>query len=401
MQKGGIKGFLVIGQNPAVGGQNAEFQREALGTLDWMVVRDFFETETASFWKRPGVDPQSIKTEVYFLPAAVVAECQGTFTNTQRLLQQHDKAVDPPDDARSDQWFTYHLGKRLIALYKNSTNPRDWPIQNLYWAYEKPEENASWRIKDEPSADLMMREINGYTWADKKLVPGFAALKDDGSTVCGCWIYSGVYPEEGKNRAASRKADDYVSPDWGFAWPANRHILYNRASADPQGNPWSERKKYSYWDPNKDSGQKDASGNPIIGSWVNAAKDVVDFVITKPPDAKPKPNGAGMDAHSGADPFIMKPDGKAWLFAPTGLVDGPLPTHYEPYESPVQNPLYKQQRNPVAATYPVKGNPYHEAAQLGKISHCDFHLPPDRTLSLRRDELLVALVSRADARAVY
>ena len=107
-----------------------------------------------------------------------------------------------------------------------------------------------------------MKEVNGYTWADKKLVKGFADLKDDGSTACGCWIYSGVYPEEGKNRAASRVADDWVSPEWGFAWPANRHIMYSRASADPAGNPWSERKKYTYWDPEKDSGTKDAEGNP-------------------------------------------------------------------------------------------------------------------------------------------
>jgi formate dehydrogenase major subunit len=366
MQNGGIKGFLVIGQNPAVGGQNAEYQRTALEKVDWMVVRDFFETETAAFWKRDGVDPKTIKTEVFFLPAAHVSESQGTFTNTQRLLQQHDKAVDPPDDARTDLWFTFHLGQLLKAAYKDSTNPHDWAIQNLYWDYLNPADSARWRIKDEPSADLVMREINGYTWADKKLVPGFAALKDDGSTACGCWIYSGVYPKEGSNLAASRIADAYVSPQWGFAWPANRHILYNRASADTQGNPWSDRKKYTYWDPNKDSGTKDANGNPIIGAWVNAAKDSIDFVITKKPDALAIDKGAGLDALSGAEPFIMKVDGKSWLFAPTGLVDGPLPTHYEPYESPVQNPVYKQQRNPVAKIWAVKGNPYHEMADAEK-----------------------------------
>ncbi len=362
MHQGGVKGFIAIGQNPAVGGQNAEFQRTALGNLEWMAVRDFFETETAAFWKRPGVDPKDISTEVFFLPAAHVAENQGTFTNTQRLLQRHDKAVDPPDDARSDLWFTYHLGRRLQELYKNSTSPRDWPIQNLLWDYLNPDENAEWRIKDEPSADLVMREINGYTWADKKLVPGFTALQDDGSTACGCWIYSGVYPEEGKNRAASREADDWVSPKWGFAWPANRHIMYSRASADPAGNPWSERKKYTYWDANKDSGQKDANGKPIIGSWVNVAGDAIDFPVTKKPDAKAKDgkDGVGLAFHDGASPAIMKPDGKFWLFAPSGAVDGPMPTHYEPYESPVANPVYKQQRNPVAKIWPVKGNPYHE-----------------------------------------
>jgi formate dehydrogenase major subunit len=362
MHQGGVKGFIAIGQNPAVGGQNAEFQRTALGNLEWMAVRDYFETETAAFWKRPGVDPKTIGTEVFFLPAAHVAEGTGTFTNTQRLLQQHDKAVDPPDDARTDLWFTYHLGRRLKELYQDSTNPHDWAIQNLYWEYLNPAENEQWRIKDEPSQDLVMREVNGYAWSDKKLVAGFADLKDDGSTACGCWIYSGVYPAEGKNRAASRQADEWVSPNWGFAWPANRHIMYSRASADAAGNPWSERKKYTYWDSNKDSGQKDANGNPIIGAWINVAGDGIDYPVTKKPDtpAKAGAEGVGLNFFDGTSPAIMKPDGKFWLFAPSGAVDGPMPTHYEPYESPVANPVYKQQRNPVAKTWAVKGNPYHE-----------------------------------------
>jgi formate dehydrogenase major subunit len=155
-------------------------------------------------------------------------------------------------------------------------------------------------------------------------------------------------------------ADEWVSPEWGFAWPANRHIMYSRASADVAGNPWSERKKYTYWDPNKDTGQTDAEGNPIIGMWVNAGKDGIDFPPTKKPDAEPKEGGTGLDAFGGNSPAIMKPDGKFWLFAPSGAVDGPMPTHYEPYESPVTNPVYKQQRNPVAKTWAVKGNPYHE-----------------------------------------
>ncbi len=367
MHAGGIKGFLVIGQNPAVGGQNAEFQRTALGNLDWMVVRDYFECETAGFWHRPGVDPKDIKTEIFFLPAAVPPESTGVFTNTQRLLQQHEKSNDPPDDARSDLWFTFHLGQRLKDLYKDSQDPKEWPIQNLLWDYLKPEENAAWRIKDEPSPDLVLREINGYTWADKKLLKGFADLKDDGSTACGCWIYSGVYPEEGHNRAADRKADDWVSPNWGFAWPANRHIMYSRASADPNGNPWSERKAYTYWDATKDSGQKDADGNAIIGSWVNIGGDGIDFALTKAPDAMPKENGISLDAFDGKSPAIMKPDGKFWLFAPSGAVDGPLPTHYEPYESPVNNPVYQQQRNPVAKIWEVKGNPYHEMEDAEKF----------------------------------
>ncbi len=369
MMAGKIKGFFVMGQNPAVGGQNARFQRKALSKLDWLVVRDFYETETAAFWRnspeiKSGELKQSdIKTEVFFLPAAGVAEMEGTFTNTQRLVQRHDKAVDPSDDARSDLWFTYHLGKVLQKLYKNSPKDHDWPIMNLHWNYEPlPEEVADFRIKDEPSAYKVMKEINGYTWADNKPLPSFANLKEDGTTVCGAWIYTGIIPEEGKNNAARRQGDEWISPNWGFAWPANRHIMYNRASADPQGRPWSEKKKLVYWDPNADSGTKDASGNPIIGKWVAPSGESVDFQLTKAPTARGKDNGIGFDWLGGNDPFIMRADGKAWLFAPSGLVDGPMPTHYEPYESPTANLLYKQQSNPVAKTWKVEGNPYHKVA---------------------------------------
>ncbi len=356
MMDGKIKGFFVMGQNPAVGGQNARFQRKALAKLDWMVVRDFYETETASFWRNsPEVrsnelKPADIKTEVFFLPAAAVPEMEGSFTNTQRLLQEHDKAADPPDDGRSDSWFTYHLGKRLKELYKDSTNDRDWAIKNLYWDYEpRPEDIANFRIKDEPSAYRILKEINGYTWADQKPLSTFANLKEDGSTACGAWIYTGVIPEENRNVAASRKPDNWISPGWGFAWPANRHIMYNRASADAQGHAWSEKKALVFWDANKKS-------------WVAPSGEGIDFQPTKAPDFVGKDNGLAFDWLSGNDAFIMRADGKAWLFAPSGLVDGPLPTHYEPYESPVQNQVYKQQANPVAKVWKIDGNPYHGVA---------------------------------------
>jgi formate dehydrogenase major subunit len=367
MMNGKIKGFFVMGQNPAVGGQNARFQRKALAKLDWMVVRDYFETETSAFWRNSPevtegeVKPSDIKTEVFFLPAAMVSEMEGSFTNTQRLLQQHAKAADPPDEARSDIWFTYHLGQQLKKMYAGSKNDHDWAINNLYWEYDpEPSEIANFRIKDEPSAYKVLKEINGYTWEDKKPLPSFANLKEDGSTVCGAWIYTGVIPEEGKNRAANRQGDNWISPNWGFAWPANRHIMYNRASADLQGQPWSEKKKLIYWDPNKEV--KDPSGKTIRGSWVSPSGEGIDFQPTKAPNFRGKDNGIGFDWLSGNDPFIMRADGKAWLFAPAGLVDGPLPTHYEPYESPVANLLHKQQSNPVAKTWKIPGNPYHEVA---------------------------------------
>jgi formate dehydrogenase major subunit len=353
MADGKVKGMLCIGQNPATS-LNAGLQRKALAKLDWLVVRDYFETETAAFWhrapevQRGELNTADIKTEVFFLPASHVAESEGSFTQTHRLLQWHEKAADPPDDARSDIWFSYHLGKRLKELYKGSTLPRDQAFLALQWDFEPdPTETLEWRIKDEPSATKVLAEINGYEVATGKLLSGFAACKDDGSTVCGNWIYSGVMPEKGKNLAASRKPDNYVSLGWGFNWPANRHIMYNRASARPDGQPWSERKRYVWWD----ADQK---------KWVGY--DIPDFSLTKAPNAEAKDDGVGLDWLSGKDPFIMKPDGRAWLFAPSGLVDGPLPTHYEPAESPVQNPLYRQQTSPVFKWY---DRPDNRLAEVG------------------------------------
>lgn len=379
MTEGQIKGFMAMGQNPAVGGQNAGYQRRALAKLDWMVVKDLYETETATFWKdSPEVlsgelKPESIATEVFLLPAAATAEMDGTYTNTQRLLQWHDRACDPPGDARSDLWFTVQLGLRLKTLHADSKLPRDRPIQALTWDYIDPAENAGWRIKDEPSATRVLKEINGTYVATGRPVRSFGDLKADGSTACGAWIYSGVYaptPQQpdGHNFAANRQGDDWVALGWGFAWPANRRILYNRASADPAGRPWPKEarlarahgkgeKGYVYWDPEwrgPDPGKPDQT---IQGRWVGL--DVPDFPVNKPPDRPGKPDGVGLDFHDGASPFIMKGDGKGWLFAPSGTVDGPLPTHYEPYESPVPNLLYPgRSSNPVAKVYHVPGNPY-------------------------------------------
>jgi formate dehydrogenase major subunit len=350
MMDGQVRGMFAMGQNPAVGGQNARFQRAALAKLDWLVVKDNFETETAAFWnKSPEVQngdlkTEDIQTEIFFFPSAQVGEMDGSFTNTQRLVQWHFKGADPPGDCRSDIWFTYHLGKRLKDMYAGSSEPRDQGFLNLVWDFDRDQPDPNSRIPDEPDAEKILREINGYDTATGELLPGFAALKDDGSTTCASWIYSGVFPAPDNNRAASRKPDNPGGPGtnlgWGFAWPANRRVLYNRASARPDGTPWSERKKWVWWDPNK---VDQNSGK--AGLWTGY--DVPDFTVTKAPDTPADPNGIGLAGHSGADPFIMKADGKGWLFTPTGLVDGPLPTHYEPIETPVQNPLYSQQSSPV------------------------------------------------------
>ncbi len=331
--EGICKGYFLFGQNPAVGSANARMQRLGMANLDWLVVRDMVLIESATWWKRgPEIETgemrtEDIGTEVFFLPAAAHTEKAGSFTNTQRMLQWHHEAVEPAGDARSDLWFTYHLGRRIRAKLAGSADEIDRPVLDLTWDYPTKGPLA------EPDADAVLAEVNGWDSGGRPL-SSYTQLADDGSTSCGCWIYCGVRAD-GVNQAARRKPGNqqsWVAPEWGWAWPANRRVLYNRASADPAGRPWSKRKELVWWDEEN-------------GKW--AGHDVPDFVGDRPPSYRPPEGATGVDAISGVDPFIMQADGKAWLFAPAGLVDGPLPVHYEPQESPVPNLLYGQQHNPV------------------------------------------------------
>ena len=179
----------------------------------------------------------------------------------------------------------------------------------------------------------MLQEIGGRKIDTGEFLDGYPKLADDGSTSCGCWIYCGIY-KDGVNQAARKKPhweQDHLALEWAWAWPANRRILYNRASADPDGKPWSERKKLVWWDAEQ-------------GIWTGA--DVPDFEETKPPDYVPPDDAEAEQAIAGDHPFIMQADGRSWLFVPQGLEDGPLPTHYEPHESPFDNSLYSQRANP-------------------------------------------------------
>jgi formate dehydrogenase major subunit len=350
MMKGEVKGQFIFGQNPAGGGPNANVHRAGLRELDWLVVSDWFPHESAMYWKDDpkGPPPGKIKTEVFFIPAASIAAKEGTFTNTQRLIQWHDRAVDPEGDSRSDLWFVYNLGKRLKKLYAGSRKPQDQAIQALTWDYDYEEhprlpDGSPSRIVDEPDASKVLQEINGYWVNDKdplngkpKLLKGFSDLKDDGSTACGCWIYSGIFPSYERNRARDRNiGNNPLQPEWAYAWPHNRRMMYNRASADPEGKPWSERKKIIWWDEQQKK-------------WIGF--DEPDFEPTKPPSYRPAPGAKGMDAIAGNQPFIMKPDGVGWLFAPAAK-DGPLPAHYEPVESPVRNLMYPQQNDSPTTRY--------------------------------------------------
>jgi formate dehydrogenase major subunit len=329
-----VKGYIIAGENPAVGHANGKAHRLGLAKLDWLVVRDIVEIESAAFWyDSPEVEsgelkPEEIPTEIFFLPAAAHTEKDGSFTNTQRLLQWHWQAVEPKEDCRSELWFYFHLGRLIKQKLSESEDERDRLIKALRWEY--PTHSG---IR-EPDAEAVLQEVNGWEIESGKFLTGYPELKDDGSTVCGCWIYCGCF-KDGINQTARKKPhweqDSYVAPEWAWAWPANRRIIYNRASADPDGNPWSERKRYVWWDGDE-------------GKWTGM--DVPDFEEDKEPGYVPPDDAEAEEAIAGDHPFIMQADGRSWLYVPQGLEDGPLPTHYEPHESPFDNPLYSQRANP-------------------------------------------------------
>src|SRR5213082_1502483 len=353
MADGKMEGMFIMGQNPAVAAPNSRFERIALSKLKWLVIRDMVEIESASFWsdspeiERGELKSEEIETEVFFFPSAGHAESDGTFTNTQRLLQWRQTAVKPPGDCRSDEWFMHQLAVRLIAKAKESTDPIDEPLRALDWWYPEDETGM-------PHTEAVLAEINGWQTdpaakiAEREKTEGvifgvdrggkphhgaqvsdYSELKADGSTACGCWIYSGVFNRDGVNKANARQSKDYLGHGWGFSWPSDRRIIYNRASAKPNGEPWSERKKLVWWESEK---------------WTGI--DVPDFKTSKPPDYRPRGDENGLDGQRGDAPFILHEDGLGWMYVPKGLQDGPFPTHYEPLESPVRNSLYSRDTNP-------------------------------------------------------
>jgi formate dehydrogenase major subunit len=350
MRAGKLKGLVCMGMNPAVSGPNARLERQSLANLDWMVVMDLFETETASFWKAPGVDPKSVKTEVFLLPVADALEKAGSIVTSGRRIQWRPRVAGAPGEAKTDIAIIDLLVRELKKLYKDSTDAKDRPVLDLAWDYGDP-----------PDSERVAREMNGFALEDVKdasgkvilgqgsLIPGFATIAtaaNPEAVACGCWIYGGYFADaddgEGRKMPAAKRRGRKdpggmgMFPFWGFAWPANRHILYNRCSARPDGTPWAEGKKLIWWD----AAQKKWTGY-----------DVPDFAPTKAPDAKADPLGKALAAQAGTDPFIMRPDGKGWLFAPAGMAEGPFPEHYEPLESPVGNLLSKTQNNPLAKVW--------------------------------------------------
>ncbi len=306
MGKGSIKGLLCWGMNPAVSGPNSNAERQALEKLDWIIAADLWETETAAFWKRPGVDPTQIKTEVFLLPACASYEKEGSISNSGRWAQWRYRAIEPPGEAEDDLWMVVHLMDKLRALYANG-GPNADAITRLTWDYgERPDPNK------------VAKEINGYDLATGKLVANFLSLKDDGTTSCGNWLYSGSYNETGNMMARHDPKDNStigLYSNWAWCWPVNRRIIYNRASVGLNGNPFDSKRPVVKWD---------AAGKKWTG-------DVIDGFGTKGP--------------AEVYPFIMLPEGAARLFG-MGMADGPFPEHYEPWESPVKNLMSSTQFSP-------------------------------------------------------
>ena len=336
MGRGEMRGLFAFGQNPAVSGPDADRGRQALEKLDWLVAVDLWETETAAFWKRPGANPEDIRTEVFLLPGAASMEKEGSITNSGRWVQWRRAAIEPSGDARSDLWIIDRLARELKRVYAAGGAFPD-PVVNLDWATGD---------SGQPDPHVVAKEINGKFLADVEFaelekrfasgdpVPSFGLLRDDGSTACGNWLYAGSYTADGNRMARRETADPQddplgLCPGWAWAWPANRRILYNRAGCDPQGQPWDKRKAVVTFDWR-------------VGRWTG---DVPDGGWPPPETPDDGPHPAGRHA------FIMLDEGRARLFAPQ-LADGPFPEHYEPLESPAANPLSPQQVNPMAASCP-------------------------------------------------
>jgi formate dehydrogenase major subunit len=341
MYNGLIKGLFAFGMNGVAIGPDSKKNIDALKKAEFLVVGEIYPDETSEFWRSPGIsqdEMKQIQTTVYRLPCAGFAEKDGSFTNSARWLLWKNAAVPTPGDCRLDHGIVAQIFLRVRELYKKDGGKFPDPILKLTWGYSDP--------MNPPLAEVL-KELNGKALADLEdpvtkvqikagqQLPGFAWLKDDGTTACGNWIYSGSFTEAG-NQTARRDPSDPsnmgVHPGWGWSWPANRRVLYNRASCDVDGKPWDASRKQIWW-------------NEGTQKWVG--NDVPDFKV----DSHPKD-------HMG--PFIMNPEGVGRVFAPLGaFADGPFPEYYEPFESPIQNPFHPERtNNPVVTGFKTPDDKY-------------------------------------------
>jgi formate dehydrogenase major subunit len=316
MEKGEVKGMLVWGQNVIAAGPNTNAEAKAMEKLDWLMIVDPWDISTANFWKLPGTDPAKVKTEVFQLPGPVPFEKDQMKTASHRMQQWSYKAADPPGDAKTDLWIVNKLMLRLRKLYNEEGGPNAKAITKVRWDYGDTE--------DGPDVEQIEKEINGHDLTTGKLLEGIAKLKDDGTTDSGLWIYCGMATESEGIKAKRRDpTPDPLNPamyhNWGYYWPVGRAIVYNRCSVDLDGKSFNPDVITTEW--------RD-------GKWVC---DV--------PDGGSPPMSQG-----GTKPFIMKRYGVARMFN-WGLVDGPFPEHYEPWESAVHNALSSQEVDPCARIY--------------------------------------------------
>jgi formate dehydrogenase major subunit len=334
MNEGKVNGYIAQGFNPIAALSNSGRVRDGLAKLKFLVVMDPLATETSEFWKNYGeyndIDTASVQTEVFRLPTTCFAEEEGAVVSSSRVLQWHWKAAEPPGEAKTDVAIMSALHLRLKALYQKDGGAFPDPIVNLDWKYAQPAH---------PSSEEIAKEYNGKALVDlvdpkdpaKVLRPagqqvsGFAELRDDGTTACGCWIYAGAWTQAGNQMGRRDNSDPSGignTLNWAWAWPANRRVLYNRASADLQGKAFNPRRKLVEW-----------NGK----AW--GGYDVPD-------------TGLGIAPETGNGPFIMNPEGVARFFARKGMNEGPFPTHYEPFDTPVGlNPMYPN--NPKATSSPA------------------------------------------------
>jgi formate dehydrogenase major subunit len=376
MYQGRVKGMLAFGMNGVCIGPNSQKNIDALKKADWLVVGEIYPDETSEFWRSPGITPEEMKTintTVYRLPCAGFAEKDGSFTNSARWVIWKNAAVPPPGQARLDQDILAQLFLKVRELYKTEGGKFPDPILNLTWPYSEPEH---------PSLGEIAKEINGKALAnltDPKTqqvvlkagqqLPGFALLKDDGTTSCGNWIYSGSWTEAGPQLARRGTEDPSglgVFPNWGWSWPANRRVLYNRASCDPSGKPWDQTRKQVWW-------------NEDAQLWVG--NDVPDFKA----DSHPKD-------HMG--PFIMTAEGVGRIFAPlAAFADGPFPEHYEPIESPVANLFHPQHsNNPVVKKFSTAADKYGTAAEGFNIVCTTYRLTEHYHYWTKNNQMNVQLI---------
>jgi formate dehydrogenase major subunit len=345
MYAGKIKGTFAFGMNGVAIGPNSQKNIDALKKTDWLVVCEIYPDETSEFWKSPGVTAEEMKkipTTVYRLPGAGFAEKDGTFVNSARWLQWKNAALPPPGEAKLDQEILARIFLGVRELYRKEGGKFPDPVLNATWNYTDPAN---------PSLAEIAKEINGRDLTTGQQLPGFGLLKDDGTTSSGNWIYCGSWTEAGpmiQRRGTEDPSGLGVYPNWAWSWPANRRVLYNRASCDPEGKPWDPSRKQIWW-------------NEAQQKWVGV--DVPDFKA----DSAPKD-------HMG--PFIMNAEGVGRIFAPlAAFADGPFPEHYEPVESPIDNPLHpKQSKNPVSKRYKSAADKYGSPAEGYNIVCTTFRL---------------------------